>query len=94
MVEICKGIDSALGTYGVFNVFDEMCGFQRQVLQAETDKEKAETEILKQQEKQSMLQEQINNAQKEKADLQAEMENLIDRINKLSDLLDKSRVKP
>ena len=72
-------------------VDDEMW-FQRQVLQAETDKEKAETEILKQQEKQSMLQEQINNAQKEKENFQSEMEILLDRINKLSELVDKSRV--
>ena len=53
----------------------------------------AETEILKQQEKQSMLQEQINNAQKEKENFQSEMEILLDRINKLSELVDKSRVK-
>ena len=50
--------------------------------------------ILKQQEKQSMLQEQINNAQKEKENFQSEMELLLDRINKLSEMVDKSRVKP
>ena len=67
--------------------------FQRQVLQAETDKEKVETDILKQQEKMEMLQVQINNAQKDKDNLQSEMECLLDRINKLSEMVDKSRVK-
>lgn len=66
--------------------------FQRSLLQAETDKEKVETEILKQQEKMEMLQCQINNAQKDKDNFQSEMEILLDRINKLSDMVDKSRV--
>ena len=74
------------------NIIWRKCGFQRQVLQAETDKEKAETEILKQQEKQSMLQDQINNAQNEKENFQSEMEILIDRIRTLSESVDKSRV--
>ena len=66
--------------------------FQRQVLQAETDKEKVETEILRHAEKTNMLQVQVDNAQKDKENLQNEMEILLDRINKLSELVDKSRV--
>ena len=65
---------------------------QRQVLQAETDKEKVETEILRHAEKTEMLQVQVNNAQKDKENLQSEMELLLDRINKLSEMVDKSRV--
>ena len=61
-------------------------------MQAETDKEKAETEILKQQEKMELVQVQINNAQKDKDNLQSEMEILLDRIKGLSEMVDKSRV--
>lgn len=61
-------------------------------MQAETDKEKAETEILKQQEKMETIHVQINNAQKDKENLQSEMELLLDRINKLDIMVDKSRV--
>lgn len=61
-------------------------------MQAETDKEKAETEILKMQERHGMLQNQLENAGKEKDNLQSEMEILLDRINKLSEMVDKSRV--
>ena len=66
--------------------------FQRQVLQTETDKEKVETDILRHAEKTNMLQVQVDNAQKDKENLQNEMEILLDRINKLSELVDKSRV--
>ena len=66
--------------------------FQRQVLQAETDKEKVETEILRHAEKTNMLQVQVDSAQKDKENLQNEMEILLDRINKLSEMVDKSRV--
>ena len=66
--------------------------FQRQVLQVETDKEKVETQILKQQEQMEMLQVQLNNAGNDKDNLQQEMEILLDRINKLSEMVDKSRV--
>ena len=58
----------------------------------ETDKEKVETEILKQQERMEMLQTQLNNAGKDKENLQSEMEILLDRTNKLSEMVDKSRV--
>ena len=61
-------------------------------MQAETDKEKVETEILRHAEKTNMLQVQVDNAQKDKENLQNEMEILLDRINKLSELVDKSRV--
>ena len=58
----------------------------------ETDKEKLETDLLKQQEKSEMLQSQVEKSQKDRQNLQAEMEILLDRINKLSDMLDKARV--
>ena len=58
----------------------------------ETDKEKLETDLLKQQEKSDMLQTQVEKSQKDRQNLQAEMEILLDRINKLSDMLDKARV--
>ena len=66
--------------------------FQRQVLQAENDKERAEAETLKQQQKQSMLYDQINNAENEKENLHTEMEILNDRIKTLSEMVDKTRV--
>lgn len=78
--------------WSCFFSWQKNADFQRQVLQTETDKEKVETDILKQQEKMEMLQVQINSAQKDKDNLQSEMELLLDRINKLSDMLDKSRV--
>ncbi len=65
---------------------------QRTLLQTETEKEKAETEILKQQEKFEMVNREVSNAQKDKENLQSEMEILLDRINKLSELVDKQRV--
>ena len=58
----------------------------------ETDKEKVETEILKYQERMENLQTQLNNAGKDKENLQSEMEILLDRTNKLSEMVDKSRV--
>ena len=58
----------------------------------ETDKEKLETDLLKQQEKSDMLQTQVEKSQKDRQNLPAEMEILLDRINKLSDMLDKARV--
>jgi hypothetical protein len=66
--------------------------FQRSLLQAETDKEKVETDVLKQQEKMGMLQVQVENGHKDKDNLQSELEILLDRNNKLSEMHDKSRV--
>ena len=65
---------------------------QRSLVAVETDKEKLETDLLKQQEKSDMLQTQVEKSQKDRQNLQAEMEILLDRINKLSDMLDKARV--
>jgi septal ring factor EnvC (AmiA/AmiB activator) len=65
---------------------------QRSLVAVETDKEKLETDLLKQQEKMEMMQTQVEKAQKDRQNLQAEMEILLDRINKLSDMLDKTRV--
>jgi septal ring factor EnvC (AmiA/AmiB activator) len=67
---------------------------QRSLVAVETDKEKLETDLLKQQEKSEMLQSQVEKSQKDRQNLQAEMEILLDRINKLSDMLDKARVSP
>ena len=51
-----------------------------------------ETELLKQQEKVNILETQVVKSQKDRENLQTEMEMLLDRINKLSELLDKSKV--
>lgn len=40
-----------------------------------------------------MMQVQVEKAQKDRQNLQSEMEILLDRINKLSDMLDKARVR-
>ena len=65
---------------------------QSALLRAQTDKDKIETDLLKQQEKVSILENQVQKTQKERENLQAEMEMLLDRINKLSEHLDKARV--
>lgn len=75
-----------------FSFFSQKFRFQRSLVTVETDKEKLETDMLKQQEKVEMMQVQVEKAQKDRQNLQAEMEILLDRINKLSDMLDKSRV--
>ena len=49
-------------------------------------------EIIKQREKTALLEAQIQKAQSDRENLQSEMEILLDRINKLSELLDKARV--
>jgi len=66
---------------------------QTALLRAQSDKDKMETDLLKQQEKTGMMETQVQKAQKDRENLQAEMEMLLDRINKLSELLDKSRVR-
>ena len=60
---------------------------------AQTEKDKLETDLMKQQEKVNHLESQVNKAAKDRENLQSEMEMLLDRINKLSELLDKNRVK-
>ena len=72
--------------------FCHAVNLQRSLVAVETDKEKLETDLLKQQEKSDMLQTQVEKSQKDRQNLQAEMEILLDRINKLSDMLDKARV--
>lgn len=62
------------------------------MVRAQNDKDKLETDLLKQQEKASLMETQAQKAQKDRENLQSEMEILLDRINKLSDLLDKARV--
>ena len=47
---------------------------------------------MKQKEKVGMVEAQVTRAQKDRENLQSEMEILLDRINKLSELLDKARV--
>merc|ERR1712223_1364360 len=48
-------------------------------------------EFIKQKEKSGMLEGQVQKAQSDRENLQSEMEILLDRINKLSELLDKAR---
>ena len=47
---------------------------------------------MKQKEKVGMVEAQVTRAQKDRENLQSEMEILLDRINKLFELLDKARV--
>ena len=62
------------------------------LLRTQTEKENVETDLLKAQEKVTILDSQNQKSNKDRENLQAEMEMLLDRINKLSELLDKSRV--
>ena len=62
-------------------------------MQTETDKEKMETDLLKIQEQMKMLDVQFTNAGKEKDNLQNEMEILLDRISKLTEMVEKTRVR-
>ena len=66
---------------------------QSALVRAQTDKDKMETDLMKQQEKVNILETQVQKAQKDRENLQSEMEMLLDRINKLSELLDKARVR-
>ncbi len=65
---------------------------QNALLRTQSEKDKIETDLLKHQEKATILEGQVGKAQKDRENLQAEMEMLLDRINKLSELLDKARV--
>ena len=58
----------------------------------EEEKEKVESELLRQARDLEMLQNTIQKSQRERENMQSEMEVLLDRINKMSDMLDKSRV--
>ena len=65
---------------------------QRALVTTQTDKDKVETELLKQQEKVNILETQVVKCQKDRENLEHEMEMLLDRIKKLSELLDKAKV--
>ncbi|QQP36766.1 Uncharacterized protein FKW44_021962, partial [Caligus rogercresseyi] len=61
-------------------------------LRIQNEKERLEAEMFKESEKMDVIQGQAQKAQKDRENLQTEMEILLDRINKLSDILDKARV--
>ena len=65
---------------------------QTQIIRVEEEKEKVEAEMLRQARDLEMLQNTIQKSQRERENMQSEMEVLLDRINKMSDMLDKSRV--
>ena len=65
---------------------------QTQLIRVEEDKEKVEQEMMRQGRDLEMLQNTIQKSQRERENMQSEMDVLLDRINKMSDMLDKSRV--
>ena len=65
---------------------------QTQIIRVEEEKEKVEAEMLRQARDLEMLQNTIQKSQRERENMQSEMEVLLDRINKMSDMMDKSRV--
>ena len=65
---------------------------QTQIIRVEEDKEKMESEMMRQARDLEMLQNTIQKSQRERENMQSEMDVLLDRINKMSDMLDKSRV--
>ena len=69
-----------------------VCLFQNALIRAEEERDKNDMEIIKQREKTALLEGQVQKAQSDRENLQSEMEILLDRINKLSELLDKARV--
>ena len=69
-----------------------VCLLQTQIIRVEEEKEKVESELLRQARDLEMLQNTIQKSQRERENMQSEMEVLLDRINKMSDMLDKSRV--
>ena len=72
--------------------YSKVCIFQTALIRAEEERDKIDTEFIKQKEKSGMLEAQVQRAQSDRENLQSEMEILLDRINKLSELLDKARV--
>ena len=69
-----------------------VCLLQTQIIRVEEEKEKVESELLRQARDLEMLQNTIQKSQRERENMQSEMEVLLDRINKMSDMLDKARV--
>ena len=58
----------------------------------EEDKEKGDGELIRQNRDLEMLQHAVDKSTRERENMQQEMDMLLDRINKMSDMLDKSRV--
>ena len=71
---------------------DPDIALQTQIIRVEEDKEKMESEMMRQSRDLEMLQNTIQKSQRERENMQSEMEVLLDRINKMSDMLDKARV--
>ena len=65
---------------------------QSQLIRAEEDKEKGDGELIRQNRDLEMLQHAVDKSTRERENMQQEMDMLLDRINKMSDMLDKSRV--
>ena len=76
----------------LFSSLSFFCPLQTQIIRVEEEKEKTEAEMMRQGRDLEMLQNTIQKSQRERENMQSEMEVLLDRINKMSDMLDKSRV--
>ena len=62
------------------------------MIRVEEDKEKGDGELIRQNRDLEMLQHAVDKSTRERENMQQEMDMLLDRINKMSDMLDKSRV--
>ena len=87
-----KGQGEDLSSYSNIILNNSSFSLQRALVTTQTDKDKVETELLKQQEKVNILETQVVKCQKDRENLEHEMEMLLDRIKKLSELLDKAKV--
>ena len=63
------------------------------MIRLEEDKDKVEQEVMRLTRELELLQATVSKSQRDRENMQSEMDTLLDRINKLSDMLDKSRVK-
>ena len=66
---------------------------QNQLIRTEEEKEKGEGDLHRQGRDLELLQHAVDKSSRERENMQAEMDMLLDRINKMSDMLDKSRVR-
>ena len=66
---------------------------QNQIIRVEEEKEKGEGELVRQGRDLELLQHAVDKNARERENMQGEMDMLLDRINKMSDMLDKSRVR-
>ena len=66
---------------------------QSNMIRLEEDKDKVEQEVMRLTRELELLQATVSKSQRDRENMQSEMDTLLDRINKLSDMLDKSRVK-